>query len=182
MSNPECGDQLQMRDWLNLPVLWKVPGRVLYIGAHPGRANGVDALLAHGHTVDLLEAFPENAAAFRAAGKPFAHVIEGDARDIDNLALPVDKYEIVIWLQGPEHIPVEQYPATLAALERRASRLVLLGSPWGRYEQGTIYATATCKQIPMNADQMKHVAADFLPDAATVPVGELFPDVASNQI
>jgi acyl-coenzyme A thioesterase PaaI-like protein len=36
-----------------------------------------------------------------------------------------------------------------------------------RDEDGTIYARATCKQIPMSAEDMKHAAVDFLPDPAT---------------
>lgn len=42
---------------------------------------------------------------------------------------------------------------------------------------GAVCARAICKQMPMDAATMNHVAVDFLPDPATVPVNELFPDL-----
>lgn len=43
-----------------------------------------------------------------------------------------------------------------------------------RDEAGTVYARATCKQIPMTLDEMKDAAVDFLPDAATLEGMRLF--------
>lgn len=40
---------------------------------------------------------------------------------------------------------------------------------------GTVYAKATCKQVPMTDAQMQHAAVDFLPDDKTIPGAELFP-------
>jgi uncharacterized protein (TIGR00369 family) len=48
-----------------------------------------------------------------------------------------------------------------------------------RDEQGTVYARATCKQVPLSLDQMKDAAVDFLPDPATAAATSLFPDLAS---
>lgn len=44
---------------------------------------------------------------------------------------------------------------------------------------GIVLARATCKQVPMSPAAMKHAAVDFLPDAGTMPVTSLFPDLAS---
>lgn len=46
-----------------------------------------------------------------------------------------------------------------------------------RDEHGTVYARATCKQVPMSHDQMKNAAVDFLPDPATVAGMKLFADL-----
>jgi uncharacterized protein (TIGR00369 family) len=43
-----------------------------------------------------------------------------------------------------------------------------------RDEQGTVYARATCKQVPMNLAAMKDAAADFLPDPVTTDGMKLF--------
>ncbi len=40
-----------------------------------------------------------------------------------------------------------------------------------------VYARATCKQSPMNAEDMKYAAGDFLPDNNITPAEELFPDL-----
>ena len=46
-----------------------------------------------------------------------------------------------------------------------------------RDEHGTVYARATCRQVPMDVDAMKHAAGDFLPDPATVEGMKLFADL-----
>jgi acyl-coenzyme A thioesterase PaaI-like protein len=48
-----------------------------------------------------------------------------------------------------------------------------------RDEQGTVYARATCKQVPMDTADMKFAAGDFLPDPATAAATSLFPELAS---
>lgn len=44
-----------------------------------------------------------------------------------------------------------------------------------RKEDGTVCARATCKQMPMSADEMKFAAGDFLSDPQTAWAVELFP-------
>ena len=46
-----------------------------------------------------------------------------------------------------------------------------------RDEPGTIYARATCKQVPMSVADMRAAAADFLCDEHTIAARELFPDL-----
>jgi uncharacterized protein (TIGR00369 family) len=46
-----------------------------------------------------------------------------------------------------------------------------------RDEQGTVYARATCKQVPMSLESMKDAAVDFLPDPATTDGMKLFADL-----
>ena len=42
---------------------------------------------------------------------------------------------------------------------------------------GTVYARATCKQVPMNLSAMKDAAVDFLPDPSTTDGMKLFADL-----
>jgi acyl-coenzyme A thioesterase PaaI-like protein len=42
---------------------------------------------------------------------------------------------------------------------------------------GTVYARATCKQVPMSLEEIKHAAADFLPDPATASGMKLFAEL-----
>jgi acyl-coenzyme A thioesterase PaaI-like protein len=46
-----------------------------------------------------------------------------------------------------------------------------------RDDSGTIYARATCKQVPLDAAAMRHAAGDFLPDPATAEGMQLFADL-----
>jgi len=46
-----------------------------------------------------------------------------------------------------------------------------------RDEQGTVYARATCKQVPMPLAAMKDAALDFLPDPATAEGMKLFAEL-----
>jgi acyl-coenzyme A thioesterase PaaI-like protein len=46
-----------------------------------------------------------------------------------------------------------------------------------RGETGTVYARATCKQVPMSIADMRIAAEDFLCDEHTIAARELFPDL-----
>lgn len=47
-----------------------------------------------------------------------------------------------------------------------------------RDASGTVYARATCKQMPMDDAAMCDAATDFLPAEGTIPAAELFPQLA----
>jgi uncharacterized protein (TIGR00369 family) len=51
-----------------------------------------------------------------------------------------------------------------------------------RDNAGTVYAHATCKQMPMSAEQMKFAAGDFLPDPATAAAHSLFPEICDDRV
>jgi acyl-coenzyme A thioesterase PaaI-like protein len=46
-----------------------------------------------------------------------------------------------------------------------------------RDEPGTVYARATCKQVPISVADMRAAAEDFLCDEHTIAARELFPDL-----
>ena len=118
-----------------IPQLWEKPGTVLYVGASVNRFQCGDLLHRFGHEITILEIWPENCEHY-ANSDLVAHVVCGDVRDVDNLELPHEQYDIVMWWHGPEHVHGDELEAVLAALERRASRAIVLGSPWGYWEQG----------------------------------------------
>ena len=48
------------------------------------------------------------------------------------------KWDVVMWWHGPEHINKEDLKSTLKKIEKMAKKLVILGCPWGRYLQGIV--------------------------------------------
>lgn len=122
----------------------KVPGlfapqkKLLYVGATPQRMQ-CGMALAGLYEITLLEIWPAYAQAYMPGSlNPLAslvsHVIVGDVREVDQLELPYEHYDVAFWWHGPSHIPEEDLAPTLEKLEALAD-LVVLGSPWGRYDQ-----------------------------------------------
>jgi len=124
-STPRAEEQ-HARD--HVPELFKEPGRLLYIGAHPTRQRLIDTLWKAGHEITLLEIWPPNAAYF-ADDARFEHVVCGDARDLPG-GVPYQSYDTVVWWHGPEHVAKHESLATFAKLEKVAP-LVVLGMPLG---------------------------------------------------
>jgi len=108
---------------------------MLYIGASAWRAVLLEDFRDWGWRIDVLEIFPVNTAFVAHAYRP-RKVIEGDVRQADSLL--TETYDAVVWWHGPEHIPREDLPATLASLEQHAP-LVILSCPVGSAPQGEIY-------------------------------------------
>ena len=46
------------------------------------------------------------------------------------------KWDVIMWWHGPEHITKEDLPFILMNIEKMAKKLVILGCPFGRYLQG----------------------------------------------
>ena len=107
------------------------PGSLLYVGASIRRAQFMPELIAAGRQVTILEAYEPNAAHYR---QKFGQdrVIHGDIRDLCKLT--AERYSVIFWWHGPEHVTREDLPAILATIESRAD-LVVLGCPWGAYPQ-----------------------------------------------
>lgn len=114
-----------------IPELWERPGRLLYVGAAPGRFRCGRELAEVGHKIVLLEIWEPYAALYRE-DPVIAEVIVGDVREV-----ALDDYDVVFWWHGPEHVERGKVGRTLARLEARAG-LVVVGCPWGRYEQGVV--------------------------------------------
>jgi len=92
--------QLQVR----LPDLFTHPGTVLYVGANALHAPTCAWELKQvGHELTLLEIWPQNAAHYQGGG-PFAHVVCGDVRRVDEIPLPRERYDVALWWHGIEHL------------------------------------------------------------------------------
>lgn len=117
-----------------LPELFTSPGYLLYIGARPDACSWLDELAAAGHTISVLEIWPDNAIGLM--DDPRIHeVMVGDVRNL-KAANVEGSFDYVLWWHGPEHVGQEEVPGILAELEQLAARLVAVASPWGLYPQG----------------------------------------------
>ena len=120
-----------------LPILkWYSFDSVLYVGAHPDRLHFVGLLSDYVKHIDVLEIWPENVK-FLKTVPYFQNVFLGDVRKIDLVI--TNKYDLVFWWHGPEHIDVKELPETLSKIEKITNKVILLGCPWGVYEQGAEY-------------------------------------------
>lgn len=103
---------------------------VLYVGARNGGFEyGRDFRVAK-IKITMLEAFEENVNYLKQI--PWiVEVIHGDVRykKIEN------NYDIVFWWHGPEHISEIELPLTVKKLESICNNIVVMGCPWGMYEQ-----------------------------------------------
>lgn len=106
---------------------------VLYIGAHEGRMEMLKDFRNFGYIIDIVEPFDKNV--------EYCKLIPG----VDNVYLstiqdfkPNKKYDIIFWWHGPEHISEGEINSTFKHIENMGMKFVILGCPWGKYEQTAI--------------------------------------------
>ena len=116
----------------NLPELFATPGAMLYVGANPIRCHLANEFNAAGWSLELLEVWQPNLDYYADDG-PFDTLTHGDIREVTQWP-----YDALFWWHGPEHISKDEIPALLKRLEGMAS-VVVLGCPWGEYDQGPEY-------------------------------------------
>jgi len=118
---------------LSVPALWEAR-RVLYVGANRcANPNLVDELKASGAEVHLLEAWDKNVNWYQERDPDkFASITQGDIRDLPG---ELGTFDAAVWWHGPEHLPADEWPAAVRALESIAP-LVVLSCPWGVWIQG----------------------------------------------
>lgn len=120
------------------PTLFEAK-RILYIGAKHDRFDFADEMREGKCSVYVLEAFLPNVTYLRTL--PWLKgVIHGDVRDISPGAeiFGNTAFDVVLWWHGPEHIEGELLGSVLQRLEAIAKEWVVLGCPWGLYEQGSV--------------------------------------------
>lgn len=127
-----------------IPDIWD-HNSLLYIGAKVvekkrlswGGMRWIPQFHKAGYKIDVIEIWPKNVESlnrFNAEENAFNRIIKGDAR-ILNLYVK-RKYDIVMWYHGPEHVRKIYVRKTLRRLEQFATKLVIIGCPWGFYKQG----------------------------------------------
>lgn len=97
-----------------------------------------DRLAAHKHCqyVDLLEVWPANIEGLQGHSL-FRKLILGNGKAV---AEHVDqKYDLIFWWHGPEHIYDHEIPMAVESMKKVCDKHIILGCPWGMYEQGTVY-------------------------------------------
>lgn len=104
--------------------------KVLYVGASKLRRDFLDRL----PNVKIVEIFKENVDFLRQNGT--WQVYHNDICDFD-LGPDETGCDTVMFWHGPEHLTDEQLLPTLKKLEKYD--LVILGCPYGIYEQGEVY-------------------------------------------
>ena len=109
---------------------------VLYVGAKPNRHHYADVFHKKDYVVTFLEVFDENVAGLLALDW-INEVIKGDVRNCGPI-LQGRRFDVVFFWHGPEHLTEDETLVTLPELERLARRLVVLGCPWGTYQQGAV--------------------------------------------
>lgn len=118
--------------------------RVLYIGGAPGRIQLVRAL-KEPHQIFLLEAYRPNLDAIMQedaqldqpnfCGYHCGNVVSMGLREMQNIFGHIDH---VVWWHGPEHIERFELRSTLRTLEALADDSIVLGCPYGVFEQGAV--------------------------------------------
>jgi len=125
---------------------------VLYVGATPHRFQMGRELFEAGYKITLLEAFKQHYDYYE--DHPWLEQrIYGDVRYIKNLANG-QKWDVVVWWHGPEHVNKDELPEVLKDLESVAD-LVILGCPWGQNIHGMIGGN------PYSVHECHHDTTDF---------------------
>lgn len=99
-----------------------------------------DGFDSAGYKIDILEILPKNIMRLNTANEKgyrflngyrgpgmFRNIIKGDVRDAKELG--AESYDVVMWWQGPEHLPLEDIPTTLDDLFSMTNRLLVIGCP-----------------------------------------------------
>jgi len=123
----------QLRE--KVPELFNEPRTVLYVGAMKKQHQCVEELKEAGCTITLLELVEGNCEYYEGKGI-FDHIICGDVREVDQHFTP-DSFDVVLWWHGPEHVDRKDVEPSVAKLEKIATKLVVLASPWGKTRKWT---------------------------------------------
>jgi len=118
----------------NIPNLFKY-NNILYIGAKNSRMQCSELLRNNikNLKLDIVEPFIENynfLLTLNWINKVYNCTIQDFDIDI--------KYDIIFWWHGPEHIEKTQLKDTFEKIESLSNKYIILGCPYGKYEQGAV--------------------------------------------
>jgi len=116
-----------------IPGLLDKKGTMLYIGAwYPQGMDGLDDFKKAGYDILILEVFEKSALEVRSLGWK---VKLGDVRKAREI-FKEERFDVVVWWHGPEHVDVKDLPSALEDLKTLAKRLLVVGCPRGKSVQG----------------------------------------------
>lgn len=131
----EIRDQIES----NLPDLFS--GRyksVLYVGANHLRQHFLEDFVKGFDKVAVLEIFPENIEKIRKRySQPNVRLVQGDVRDANKIF--AETFDVCFFWHGPEHLEKSETAKVLGMLESMTNEIIVLGMPYGHYEQGPEY-------------------------------------------
>ena len=107
--------------------------KVLYIGASRLRFQFSEQL-KKSCVIDVVEAFKDNANYLSSLGW-LSNVFHCDILDFE----PANKYEVILFWHCIEHLQQEKITPLLKKIENWATESIVIGCPFGFYEQGPVY-------------------------------------------
>jgi len=111
---------------------------VLNVGARTSRFDYGQEFREAGYDITVLEPFGPNVQYLHTL--PWVHeVVQGDVRDLRVFKEKEQKFDVVFWWHGPEHVVEEDLRGVLLEIDKICNHLVVLGCPWGHYPQGHIH-------------------------------------------
>ena len=111
-----------------VPKLFELSGRLLYVGGGPGKLQLVSYLT--NYDITLLDIHEPN---LQVEGM-FNKVL-GDVRDARAI-FPHNHFDVTIWWHGPEHLYYRQIGWTLEGLRYATKKLIIIAAPYGYSSQG----------------------------------------------
>ncbi len=106
---------------------------VLYVGARADRIDYIPEFAQVECKITVVEVHPPNAQHLRT----LPYIQEVILADISFFQTK-NKYDIVFWWHGPEHVEYSLLGAVLDNLESMAKKAVVCGCPWGKVPQGPL--------------------------------------------
>lgn len=106
---------------------------VLYVGAG-NRLQMFDHFVDRKYEIDIVEVFLPNVMKLGSV-KGIRTIYNSDIRYFRTQ----NKYDVVFFWHGIEHIQRDELLPLTNKMKTYANKLIVLGMPYGEYEQGTIY-------------------------------------------
>ena len=135
-KNTDYADRLAVLT-KNIGDIFVKPYTVLYIGAKSNRWDYVPEMYSAGAEITVLEACEYNVEGLWGH-EYFEKIIHGDVRYIDYLDLGREKFDVVFWWHGPEHVSKAEAKELVPKLVNLANKYVVFGVPWGVVPQGIV--------------------------------------------
>lgn len=114
---------------------------VLYVGGG-NRLQVFDEFVKHNCTIDIVEVFAPNILKLVNV-KGIRSIFHSDIETFN----PKDKYDVVFFWHGIEHIKKGSVHKLIKKIERYTTKLIVFGCPYGIYEQGAEYGNEFEKHI-----------------------------------
>ncbi|MCU7834982.1 MAG: hypothetical protein KZQ83_06960 [gamma proteobacterium symbiont of Taylorina sp.] len=114
---------------------------LLYVGARDNRFLFGDTFFSFDYKITLVEAFKKNCDYLETLDM-IDEIHHLDILELNKSSLINNKFDIVMWIHGPEHVYKKEFEKILPSLEKITNKHLVLMCPWGEYPQGAIYGNS----------------------------------------